>query len=62
LSSWDRFIKDSQTNDDLARLYFNYYHRDSKAFEKDFEKSKKLDIQSKRDLVKEAKFINPFDN
>jgi hypothetical protein len=62
LSSWDRFIKDSQTNDDLARLYFNYYHRDSKAFEGDFAKSKKLDIQSKRDLVKEAKFINPFDN
>jgi hypothetical protein len=62
VSSWDRFIKDSQTNDDLAGLYFNYYHRNSKAFEEQFEKSKKLDIQSKRDLVEGAKFINPFDN
>jgi len=63
LWSWDKFTKVSQTNDDLTKLYFNHYHRDSKAFEEDFEKDHNMDIiTAKSELAQEAKFINLLAN
>jgi len=62
LSSWDQFIKDSETNDDFVRLYFSHYHRDSKAFEDQQEEQQKISLTDKRHLLQDVKFINPFVN
>jgi flagellar basal body rod protein FlgB len=53
-------LNEAKTDDNLANLYFKYYHRNSIAFEKELENENKLNITTKRDLLESTKFLDPF--
>jgi len=56
VQSWAKFVSDSEANDVSAQLYYNYYHRDSLAFDIDSH----YNITQKHNLINETKLYDPY--
>ena len=57
-TSWDAFIKETQTDLDLAYLYSNHYHR----FSKEYATEHGQDITQTLKMLRNVKRYNPFLN
>jgi len=54
LSSWNKLLNSTGTDDSLANLYFKHYHRNSIAFEDHLENEDKLNITTKKELLEKV--------